>query len=126
MWVSNLRLVVDRPRSTSRNLPLMDLCQEGNLGLGRAIEKFNPALGFKLSTYATWWIRQSISRALADQSRTIRIPVHRTEHLNRYRRAFTRCRSSRPRPKIDEIAKRMRKTVEDVEELRLLNRRPSR
>jgi RNA polymerase sigma factor (sigma-70 family) len=122
MWTANLRLVVSiAKRYGNHGLPLMDLCQEGNLGLGRAIEKFNYRMGYKLSTYATWWIKQSIARALADQLRTIRIPVHRTEELNRYKRAVSQLAAKNGRdPSLDELSEYLEMKKKDIEELRML------
>ena len=103
---SNLRLVMSITRNyTKAGVPLLDLIQEGNLGLIRAVEKFDYKLGFKLSTYATWWIRQAVTRALAEQGRTIRLPVHVAEQVRRVTRSRRVLAQKLNRdPKIDEIA----------------------
>ena len=116
---SNLRLVMSITRNfTNAGVPLLDLIQEGNLGLIRAVEKFDYRLGFKLSTYATWWIRQAVTRALADQGRTIRLPVHVAEQVRRARRSRRQLAQKLNRdPTIDEIAVDSGFTPERVREL---------
>jgi RNA polymerase primary sigma factor len=115
----NLRLVMSITRNyTKAGVPLLDLIQEGNLGLIRAVEKFDYKLGFKLSTYATWWIRQSVTRALADQGRTIRLPVHVAEQTRKVLRARRILAQKLNRdPLIPEIAKESGFTPERVQEL---------
>ncbi|MBK8025604.1 MAG: sigma-70 family RNA polymerase sigma factor [Chloroflexi bacterium] len=123
---ANARLVISVAKKyIGRGVPFLDLIQEGNIGLIRATNKFEYRRGHKFSTYATWWIRQAVSRAVADQGRTIRVPVHMGDQLNRMRRIQMRLTQELGRdPSIEEIADRMETTADKVENLLEIARRP--